>query len=161
MPVENGARTTVEQEIERATHEVFAAMAGCDVTSALPAERTGAEENFKLVSSLRLSGSVRGTAHVRYTLSMATGITCQLLEADPPLATDVILDAMGEVANMIIGTVKSSLENQWGSIRLGTPRAGMLSDSALELPSMAVDFRWKGEPFSVSLAFQPVMEQGN
>jgi CheY-specific phosphatase CheX len=159
--VEDGALTTVEQEIKRATLEVFAVLVGCDVFSERPAATLGSEENCKLVSALRLSGSVRGTAHVQYTLPMATRITCRLLDAEPPLATDVVLDAMGEVANMIIGNVKSSLENQWGSIRMGTPRAGTLSDSASELPSMVVDFRWKEEPFSVSLAFQPVLEQCN
>ncbi len=161
MPVEDGVLTTVEQEIERATLEVFTVQVGFDVVSELPGDKPRGREKYKLVSSLRLSGSVRGAAQVRYTLPMATCITCRLLEAEPPVATESIFDAMGEVANMIVGNVKSSLENQWGTIRIGIPIAGVLADPSLDLASMGVDFRWNDETFSVLLAFQPAMVQGH
>jgi hypothetical protein len=75
-----------------------------------------------------------------------------MLEEEPPIAREAILDAMGELANMIVGNIKSSLEGQLGFIRIGTPMAGLLADDSSDLPRMA-DFRWKEEPFSVSFAF--------
>lgn len=113
--------TTVEQEIVRCTLEVFTVLMGCDAVSEVRGCGYGREDKFGLVSSLRLSGSVQGAAHVRYTLPMATHITCRMLEEEPPIAPEAILDAMGELANMIVGSVKSSLEGQLGSIRIGTP----------------------------------------
>ena len=151
--------TTVEQEIVRCTLEVFTVLMGCDAVSEVRGCGYGREDKFGLVSSLRLSGSVQGAAHVRYTLPMATHITCRMLEEEPPIAPEAILDAMGELANMIVGSVKSSLEGQLGSIRIGTPITSFPPDASSDLPSMAADFRWNGEPFSVSFAFHPAMEQ--
>jgi CheY-specific phosphatase CheX len=127
---------------------------GRDVVAESRSRGTGSEERFGLMSSLRLSGSIQGAAHVRYTLPMATYITCRMLEAEPPIAQDTIADAMGELANMIVGNVKSSLERQVGFIRIGTPIAGVPTDVSSDLPSVAADFRWKGEPFSVLFAFR-------
>ena len=146
--------TTVEQAIELATHEVFAVLIGCDAVSKLHGGAAGRAEALRLVSSLPLGGSVRGAAHLLYTLPMATRIACRLLEAEPPVAREATVDAMCEVANMIVGSVKSCLENQWGSIRIGTPRMGVLADLCTDLPPMTVDFHWNGEPFTVSFAFQ-------
>ena len=153
--------TTVEQAIERATHEVFAVLIGCDVVSELQGHTSGRAEALKLVSSLPLSGSVRGAAYFLYTLPMATRIACRLLEADPPVAREATVDAMCEVANIIVGNVKSSLEDQWGSIRIGTPRAGVFADPCTDLPSMAVDFQWIGEPFTVSFEFRATADVCN
>jgi CheY-specific phosphatase CheX len=89
---------------------------------------------------------------------MATYLTCRMLEAEPPIAQEDILDAMGELANMIVGNVKSSLERQLGPIRMGTPKVGTPTDADSDLPLMAADFRWNGEPFSVSLAFHYAAE---
>lgn len=151
--------TTVAQEIERATREVFASMVGVDVVpEALPYELC-LENRFNLVSSLKLSGSIQGTAQVHYTLPMATCITCRMLEAEPPLDAKAILDAVGEVANMIIGSVKSSLETRWGSIRIGTPTVDTVAAFAPNPVSRAVHFRWKREILSVSVAFQPALDQ--
>ena len=150
---------TVAQEIERATREVFASMVGVEVVLEAPPYEPCHENRFNLVSSLKLSGSVHGTAHVRYTLPMATCITCRMLEVDPPLDSEAILDAVGEVANMIIGSVKSSLETRWGSIRIGTPTVDTVGGFAPDPVSRAVHFRWKREILSVSVAFQPALDQ--
>jgi len=153
--------TSVEQEIVRSTLEVFAILLGCDVV--LECRGEGAEDynGHSMVSSLRLSGSVLGAAHVHYTVPMATHIACRMLEAEPPLAREAILDAMGELANMIVGSVKGSLERQLGPIRIGTPIAGMPADASSDVPFMAADFQWNGEPFSVSLAFHTAAELRN
>lgn len=150
--------TTVVQEIEQATRQVFASMVGVDVVPDSSEPKVGYDGKVNLVSTLRLSGSVNGVARVRYTLPLATCITCRMLEVDPPLGAEAILDAVGEIANMIVGNLKSSLENRWGSIRIGTPMVGTAADTPVQSGSLAVHFRWKQEIFSVSVAFQPSLD---
>lgn len=109
------------QAIEQAALEVFALMVGVDL--ALVAQSTTAwpQHESTVVSSFELSGAISGTARVFYPLPLANRMTCRMLQVEPPVAEMDILDAAGEIANMIVGNVRNCLGNPWGPIDIGTP----------------------------------------
>jgi CheY-specific phosphatase CheX len=148
-------QTTVAGEIERATLEVFASMIGVDVVRQVPSYQPLLPDQLSVVSCLSLSGRIRGTARFCCTLSMATCITCRMLEVDPPLDAAEIFDAAGEIANMIIGSAKSCLEAHWGAISLGTPSTDMTADHESGASSLHVHFRCGAEMLMVSVALHP------
>lgn len=145
---------TVAEAIERATLEVFALMVGVDIVPEIPPPASRKSSESSVVSSFRLSGAVCGTAEVHYTLPLATRVTCKMLQVDPPVAVNEVLDAAGEVANMIVGNVKNSLESRGGVIRIGTPTVSLAGDEGTVTHSMRVSFRCCDEVFTVSVAFQ-------
>ena len=145
---------SVAQAIERATLEVFALMVGVEIVPEAELHPGYNAPESNVVSSFKLSGAVRGTAEVFYTLALARRITCQMLQIDPPLDDADVLDAAGEVANMIVGNVKNSMENLWGAIHIGTPTVGLAPEGAGASQTMCVSFRCCEDVFTVSVAFK-------
>lgn len=146
-------QVSVAQAIERATLEVFALMVGVDIVPEAEFSQDYGQQESNVVSSFRLTGAVRGTAEVFYTLPLARRITCQMLQLTPPVDDADVLDAAGEVANMIVGNVKSSLESDWGAIRIGTPTVALEAHEAVA-SAMSVSFRCGEDIFTVSVAFK-------
>ena len=145
---------TVAEAIERAALEVFALVVGFDIV-AEPAGQSGWPQlDSNVVSSFRLSGSVSGTAQVYYTLPLAKRLTCVMLQLDSTVVETDVLDAAGEIANMIVGNVKNVLERQLGPIQIGTPAIEITGDSDQQRPAMSVSFRCSSDQFTVSVAFQ-------
>jgi len=134
--------------------EVFALMVGVDL--ALVAQSTTAwpQHESTVVSSFELSGAISGTARVFYPLPLANRMTCRMLQVEPPVAEMDILDAAGEIANMIVGNVRNCLENPWGSIDIGTPTVEIFRDCVLKNHSMSVSFCSCGDIVTVSMAFR-------
>ena len=145
---------SVALAIERATLEVFALMVGVEIVPEAELQPEFRVPESNVVSSFKLSGAVCGTAEVFYTLALARRIACQMLQIGPPLDNADVLDAAGEVANMIVGNVKSSMENVWGAIHIGTPTVGLAPEGAVASQNMCVSFRCCEDVFSVSVAFK-------
>jgi CheY-specific phosphatase CheX len=145
---------TVAQAIEQAALDVFALVVGVDIVAEPHDQVARRRLESKIVSSFHLSGSISGTAHVYYTLPLAKRMTCRMLQLESPAEETDVLDAAGEVANMIVGNVKNSLENQWGPIQIGTPAVEIIGDSHERPQAMSVNFRCGGDVFTVAVAFQ-------
>lgn len=145
---------SVAQAIERATLEVFALMVGVEIVPETELQPKLRAPESNVVSCFKLSGAVRGTAEVFYTLALARRIAGRMLQLDPPLDDADVLDAAGEVANMIVGNVKSSMENLWGAIHIGIPTVALAPDGAFPSPTMCVRFRCCEDVFTVSVAFK-------
>lgn len=145
---------SVAQAIERATLEVFALMVGVEIVPETELQPEFRAPGSNIVSSFNLRGAVCGTAEVFYTLDLARRITCQMLQIDPPLDDADVLDAAGEVANMIVGNVKNSMENVWGAIHIGTPIVGLAPEGTVASQTMCVSFRCCEDIFTVSVAFK-------
>ena len=75
-----------------------------------------------------------------------------------------MLDATGEVANMIVGNVKNELEDHIGHIEIGVPAVAIVPKAqraADTLGLSAVRFRCSGSVFSVGISFQDAVTGGN
>ena len=152
---------TVVQAIEEATLEVFSLMVGMDIVPETLSPEACHELDSNIVSSFTLSGAVCGTAEVFYTLPLAECIACHMLQVEPPAQENDVLDAAGELANMIVGNVKNSLERRLGTIRIGTPTVTLVGRSAAADHDMSVSFRCCENVFTVSVAFEETPSHRN
>ena len=147
-------QTTVARAIEQAALEVFALVIGVDIVAEPHCDPARRPFESSIVSSFHLSGSISGRAHVCYTVPLATQLTCRMLQTESPVEETDILDAAGEVANMIVGNVKNLLEGRWGPIQIGTPAVEITGKSDDRAKALSLSFRCCGDVFSVSVTFQ-------
>lgn len=150
--------------IERATQEVMTTMVGFGVQWAralTPEDLPGSG----VLSSFSLNGPVSGTAFVVCSPDLACRITSLLLQTECRVVDGEVLDAMGEIANMIVGSVKSVFEAEVGRITLSTPSVRVLGEphqeGAAKGESITVAFRYnKSSYLSVSFSSQDGIFQG-
>jgi chemotaxis protein CheX len=147
-------QSTLAREIERATLSVFATMVGANLLREAYKSAAFDSHHRNVVSTVDLTGSIQGIAQVGYTLPLATYIACQMLQVDPPVAGADVLDALGEVANMIVGSMKAPLEGRLGRIQIGLPTVALHAAMSPFSPSLSVNFRCVEEIFTVSVTLQ-------
>jgi chemotaxis protein CheX len=74
-----------------------------------------------VVALVGVAGSWTGTGHISCTPQFAQRLAGALLLAEYDSVNDDVLDAVAEVANMIIGNVKTILEEKLGPLGLTVP----------------------------------------
>lgn len=145
---------TVAQAIEQAALEVFALVVGVDVVPEPHGNQAWRTFESNIVSSFHLSGSISGRPHVYYTVPLATQLTCRMLQIESPVEECDMRDAAGEVANMIVGSVKNLLETRCGPIQIGTPAVEIAGNTDERANALRMSFCCCGDVFTVSVAFQ-------
>lgn len=102
---------------------VFMAMEEAkDDASCLSSEST-ADAEATLLGSITFKGSLEGCLGICCTTGCARTIAANMLGMDPSeeIGEDDISDAVGEVANMVMGAVKSRIQDEVGSIEVSIP----------------------------------------
>ena len=150
--------STVVRAIEEATQDVFSMMIGVDVSREAVGEAAsgGGLGEAGVRSEFTLSGAVQGMAAVSYSMTLGRWITVQMLQSEPSEDQE-ILDAAGEVANMIVGNVKNKVEKYFGSIQISTPaveKLERLEEVTGNARASAVSFRCRESVFTVAIAFR-------
>lgn len=107
--------------ITSATTEVFSMMLGIDVAAGEPFLDDSAGTESGVLALLGLAGSWVGTGSISCSASLACRIASLMLMSEYAAINDDVLDAMAEVANMVIGNVKTKLEETLGTMNLSTP----------------------------------------
>jgi chemotaxis protein CheX len=120
--------TTISREelvaaMTAATQEVFSTMLGLEIKAgdALTERTVAAAPQSGLVSLIGLAGTWSGTGSVACTGAFACSMAASLLACTYESVNEDVLDAVGEVTNMIIGNVKTALEEKIGDMGLSTP----------------------------------------
>ena len=74
-----------------------------------------------------------------------------------------VLDAMGELTNMIIGNLKTHLEDNWGPISLSIPTVvhgrNFTARSSSREEWMVVPFDWSGGHFDIKVCLRLADEE--
>lgn len=116
---------TQEKQIElirRATTEVFTMMLGVDV---VPGDATVGDAepgpNEGVLALVGLAGKWAGSGTFSCSAPSARKIAGQMLMQEFTAVDDDVLDAIGEMANMILGNVKTALEEELGPMGLSIP----------------------------------------
>jgi len=117
------SRTELVAAITVATTEVFSTMLGIEIT---PGEtqtepRAAAPPESGVVSLIGLAGPWVGTGGIACTGALACRISAAFLTTTVEAVNDDVLDAVGEITNMIIGNVKTAIEEKVGPMGLSTP----------------------------------------
>ena len=108
--------------ITDATRQVFETMIPLDVTlGEVYVDKKDPGPSAGVVSLVGLVGSWVGTGSFSCSPEMACKLASALLMADYSAMNEEVLDALAEVANMIIGNVKTGLEETLGPMGLSIP----------------------------------------
>jgi chemotaxis protein CheX len=106
----------------RATEQVFATMLNMEVEPGVPIFEHDFPGHFDgVVSFVGLAGGWLGTGGLSCSASFARRIAGCFLMMDFAEVDDDVLDAVGELTNIIIGNLKGTLEQSVGPMALSTP----------------------------------------
>ncbi len=103
----------VESLVENAVTTVFETMLNMQMTG-VPLTECSFGDAPQIAGAVGFTGTLSGVIYLYTTTRFARRITCGLLGLDEaePQEEDLINDAMGEIANMVVGHVKSRLTDR-------------------------------------------------
>jgi chemotaxis protein CheX len=119
-----------------ATTSVFDRMFGMTLVRETPYVRKTLSAPHEVTGIIGLSGKATGTVAFSLSTEMALRITEKLLGERPPELDAQVVDAVGEVTNMIAGAAKSQLEQL--ELNLGLPTVLVGHAASVGFPSRAV-----------------------
>jgi chemotaxis protein CheX len=137
-------------DVEQIVGDVFGSFLGGD--DALPLPGVAVDGDTAVTASVSITGGWEG--HVVFgctTSASRTAAAVLLAMGEDELAEADVADAVGELANMIGGNIKSLLP---GPSALTLPLVN-LGGAAMHLPSatesVRLDLTWQGEPIRISV----------
>jgi len=159
----------IATSIRHAVNEAFSTMLSATIEpgevldpSAAP-EASLPEPNEGVVSFIGLAGSWQGTGTIMCSASVACRICSQMLMTDSKSVDEEVLDAIAELTNIVIGSVKNDLEQQLGPLGLSIPSVifgrNFKTKNAAHAEWVIERFRWEGENFLVKLCLAPNEKQ--
>lgn len=108
--------------MSQATTEVFTTMLQLKLTAGLPYTRRDATHPAEGVLSLvGLAGQWIGTGGIACSAPTACRLAGQFLMSEFAAVNDEVLDALGELTNIIVGTLKTALQVELGPMALSVP----------------------------------------
>ena len=106
-----------------ATRDVFSTMLAMEIGLGEPYTEQAPNVSAGVVAFLGLAGRWSGTGMLSCPPSLACKLASQLLMSDSAsdAVNEEVLDAVAEIANMVIGNVKTALEEELGPMGLSIP----------------------------------------
>jgi chemotaxis protein CheX len=93
------------------TISTFKTMLGCALTRGTPYVKNSSQPEHEVSGVISLSGKAQGTVVVGLGREAALRATEAMLQERPPEINGDVVDAIGELANIIAGQAKSQLEH--------------------------------------------------
>jgi chemotaxis protein CheX len=151
--------------IRSATREVFSTMLGIELGDRPDSQGDSAPGTQEGVLALvGLAGQWAGSGIFACSSEMARKISGSLLMQEYVSIDDEVLDAIGEVTNMVLGNVKTLLEEHLGTMGLSIPTViygrNFTTRSVGKSQWSVVPFECMGEEVSVYLCLAPNREGG-
>ena len=108
--------------VRDAAHSVFETMLGVKLTDCEPTREESAPLHSEgVVSLIGLAGDWAGTGAFRCSADMAKKVSGLMLMQVFTSVDEDVLDAVGEITNMILGNVKTTFEETLGPMGLSIP----------------------------------------
>jgi len=143
------------EQIADATCEIFSSMIMLEVTPKEATTRTDAAFTDSITGMVGLAGCVRGNLLIHLPTRVATAVTAAFLGMEVESIDDDVCDAIGELANMLAGAVKTSLDPSGSGIKLSMPSTVYGESYYLDCidcsVSVMVPFDLEGQEFNVEL----------
>ena len=112
----------IAQAIRVSTQEVFSTMLGLSIAPGpITVEQQPPSAQSGMVALVGVAGAWSGTGCVACSSHFACKMAGYFLSSEYDAVDDEVLDALGEIANMIVGNVKGELEADLGTMGLSTP----------------------------------------
>ena len=103
--------------MELATREVFETMLGCELTRA----EIAAGESLDITAMVGLAGKMCGVLTVRCNAKSATIMVSKMLGLESAKGSPDVLDAIGEICNMVAGNFKNKIPGMGDGCMLSVP----------------------------------------
>ncbi|TFG89111.1 MAG: chemotaxis protein CheX [Candidatus Atribacteria bacterium] len=112
--------------------EVFETMIFIDLVQAAPDQRI---QEDSLLASITFQGDIEGCMAICCSMDCGKIIACNMLGMEPcsELSEEEVSDAMGEVSNMVLGSIKARIQKDVGNINVSIPSVvkGRMLENAL------------------------------
>jgi chemotaxis protein CheX len=143
--------------VREATHSVFEMMLGVTLADKEPIREEDSPSHAEgVVSLIGLAGEWAGTGAFRCTGSMAKKLAGLMLMQEFSTVDQDVLDAIGEITNMILGNVKTSFEEVLGPMGLSIPTViygrNFTTRSVGRSEWTIVPFELDGETFEIQIS---------
>ena len=104
-----------------ATQEVFSTMVMMDITDEFPLKEPVSRFKCSITGMVGFAGTYSGVISIHCPVELALKITSNMLGIDCDEINDDLNDAIGEIANMLGGSVKQVLSKGGLDIKLSIP----------------------------------------
>ncbi|MDX2495279.1 MAG: chemotaxis protein CheX, partial [Desulfuromusa sp.] len=111
------------QDIADATQEIFSNMVMLDVTPGEPFKRADSKLINSISGIIGLTGTTKGMLAIHLPNKAAFAITTAFLGMDVEDIDEDVCDAVGELANMLGGSIKAILDPEGSKVQLSMPSA--------------------------------------
>jgi len=154
---------TIVDYVRTSVAEVFSTMLGLDVAD----EPAYSDANAPTISDgvlafVGMAGSWTGTGAICCSATLACRICSKLLMSEAHFVNEEVLDAVGEVANMIIGNFKTMLEERLGPMGLSIPTVvygrNFTSRSLGTNQWIVLPFKCEGETITIRCCLAPARQ---
>lgn len=146
------------QQLSEVTQEIFLSMLSLEVAPGEAINKFPNSHSNTVSGMVGMTGLYKGIIAIHASLEVAKKITSQLLFMDVEEVNEDVLDAMGEMANMLAGNMKTVLSTNGKDIDLSVPSAVTGDKYALDIKNtgehMIVPFSTDIGNFSVQFNFE-------
>ena len=143
------------QDIADATQEIFSSMIMLDVVPGEPFQRDVSKLLNGISGIIGLAGEVKGLLAIHLPNKAALEVTAAFLGMDVVEIDEDVCDAIGELANMLGGSMKAILDPGGSKVQISMPSAIHGEEYAVDCltnaESVAVPFTFNEQTFMVEL----------
>jgi chemotaxis protein CheX len=135
--------------LKNVTKHVFSTMLGMEVEDGvMESENTPVIPDAGIVAMIGIAGAVSGNVCIRISNHLSCRLASGLLMTECSDVDADVLDAIAEIANMIVGGLKTDLEDRFGAMGLSLPTVISAERYIARSPSL-------GERFTLSFGCAP------
>jgi chemotaxis protein CheX len=156
-------RQDIIQAVHSATAEVFSTMLGIEVeTAPVHTDRSNPSVTEGVMAFVGIAGPWVGSGVISCSASFACRVCELFLMTEASAVNEEVLDAVGELANMVIGNFKTAAEALVGSLGLSVPTViygrNFTSKSLGNNDWLVLPFKCGDDTFEVRVWFAPAAE---
>jgi len=135
-----------------ATREVFEMMLGCKLAQ----PEIAVDGSFDITAMVGLAGQMCGVLTVRCAAKSATHMASKILGMAPAEGSQDVLDALGEICNMVAGNFKNKVAGMGDGCMLSVPTVITGNDYSLHslADSGALEVRLLFESMPIAITLQ-------
>jgi chemotaxis protein CheX len=119
----------------------------------LKSMRSAADRKYGISALIQLTGSVQGAVCMRFCPEVVMALVKSMTGAAPKQIDDGCLDALGEIASMVVGNAKK--EFPLGDTSISTPKVTM-SDPLEDPPVLVLPFECTSGQFLIEARIRTV-----
>lgn len=140
--------------------EVFTTMLGLEALAGAPeTKHDGLESSGGIMALVGIAGSWTGAGRLLVSPKLASTLAGALLGSEFLGVNEEVVDAIGEIANMVVGNAKTMLEERLGELSLSIPMVifgkNFGTHSGRTHDWLVVPFQCQGEPIELRFCLMP------